>query len=522
MESNTKLTMNGGANPMGEFTQALTLLNIKETNNSEFQKILESVIKKYNKLQPNEKTSVNDLIQKSKHNEELYKKIPLSKPASPPASSASPVSSSSPVSASSAASSAQSSKKYRFESVVGSKFKIVQTLPDGTESIYADNLEDPTTDMSGVYTSINTTFTPDPINGDLTSIKTYKIDKDGKLEITETNDKKKLLKKQKKSAVSQDDINAGIDYSVESPNPEDNFLLELFDKNINNLVIDLKKHFGDNNAEVNQVVAAISTITSGIKSRISTDVSNISTTDDYATDKLIEVKDVTKGIYGSDLDKKHSNYNLLAADSILNSKTIKSLDDNDPNNTYKAIVDADPTKDTVDLDTTLGIQKVQKRLENCQGLELVHLGLYENFMKTGAFTLTLFEKYKYVTNVMLYLLKNLVDKPGSIESSERNVERTITKENECATQKSIQLPKEIIKNISQLVGEQGKIQGTIDDIDAKLKDTKMDNIMDYRISDIEANIKTLDSPDNLSAANTGTPAFITGPISSSPPKLDTI
>ena len=139
-------------------------------------------------------------------------------------------------------------------------------------------------------------------------------------------------------------------------------------------------------------------------------------------------------------------------------------------------------------------------------------------MKTGAFTLTLFEKYKYVTNVMLYLLKNLVDKPGSTDNMIVDKNTTITRENDCATQKTIQLPKEIIKNIAQLVGEQGKIQGTIDAIDTKLKDTKMDNIMDYHVNDIDTNVKNITSPDVASAPNAG-PLNPPGQITT-PPKIN--
>ena len=141
-------------------------------------------------------------------------------------------------------------------------------------------------------------------------------------------------------------------------------------------------------------------------------------------------------------------------------------------------------------------------------------------MKTGAFTLTLFEKYKYVTNVMLYLLKNLVNKPGVIEGEQINIDRSVITENGCVEQPKINLPKTIIKNIAELVAEQGKIQGTIDSIDTELQKTSMDNLMDYRVGDFETNLSKINSPDAASEPNTGSPPFSTGPITAKPPKLE--
>ena len=85
----------------------------------------------------------------------------------------------------------------------------------------------------------------------------------------------------------------------------------MFDRNINNLVIDLKKHFGNNNEKVNEVVKSISTIIADIKTQIDTGVSRIAaTTNDYGPTKLINVKDAAK-ISTVCLKKKYENQYLV-------------------------------------------------------------------------------------------------------------------------------------------------------------------------------------------------------------------
>ena len=121
---------------------------------------------------------------------------------------------------------------------------------------------------------------------------------------------------------------------------------------------------------------------------------------------------------------------------------------------------------------------------------------------------------------MLYLLKNLVNKPGVIEGEQINTDRSVITENGCVEQPKINLPKTIIKNIAELVAEQGKIQGTIDSIDTELQKTSMDNLMDYRVGDFETNLSKINSPDAASEPNTGSPPFSTGPITAKPPKLE--
>jgi len=338
----------------------------------------------------------------------------------------------------------------------------------------------------------------DIIRGTPRHTKTFKIDINGNLEITENKDILKQTLKQKTSAVSQ----AGIDYSVpESSDPDNNFLLELFDKNINNLVIDLKKHFGDTNEKVNEVVAAISTITSNIKNQITTNVNGLSVTADYDKNKSIE-RDATTGMYKSDLT--HTDTDKLSDATF--KRNIDSIKDLDVVSSYDAELEAVD----VDLDTALGVERVQTRLKNCQGLEIVHLNSHQNLMKTSAFTLNLFEKYNYVFNVMLFLFKNLVDKAGSIEGVESDSQTTITRENGCATSNTIKLPKAIIKNIAQLVADQGTIQGTIDEISAGLEKTDMDTFMKHEADKIKTNLQAVDTPNNPS-----TPAFAnlpTGPL----------
>jgi len=290
-------------------------------------------------------------------------------------------------------------------------------------------------------------------------------------------------------------LNYGINTNSDTLKQENQDLLEIFDKGINDIVLRLKARFGSNNTEVNEVVKAISQVFTGIDTKISTGTGNISN-DDYGTNQLISTKD-TNGKYTSNIINKHvemgdlsdtnNPYEKLKDPSYIP----KYLDDNTKN--YQATL----SDQEINMSSQDDVNKLKFRLNNCQALEILHLKLFENFMSTGAFTLTLYEKYKYVTQVMLYLLKNLVNKPklttqemidsGCADSSDR-----------------IKLPKTIIKNIASLVEEQDKIQNTINSIRTGLSNTQLDKIYNLGSEQMNTNIENNNTPDQQSDRN-GTP-----------------
>ena len=170
---------------------------------------------------------------------------------------------------------------------------------------------------------------------------------------------------------------------------------------------------------------------------------------------------------------------------------LKNLDEKQ--DIYIPVSNADP----IDLNSDTDRTKLTTRLNNCQALELFHLRLFENFMKTGAFTLTLYEKYKYITSVMLYLLKNLVNKP--------KLEKDCSSGATIPVADTVTLPKTVIKNIGRLVEEQNRIQGTINTIDTALKQTKLDDVYGYASDAINENLKTKTTPHEKSVPNAETP-----------------
>jgi hypothetical protein len=89
-------------------------------------------------------------------------------------------------------------------------------------------------------------------------------------------------------------------------------------------------------------------------------------------------------------------------------------------------------------------------------------------MKTFAFTLNLFDKYKYSIKILLFVLKNLVykkDTPGATGAT---------------LPTSIKLPKALIPNIMKLLQDQKQVQDVI---------TSMQNTLDEN-SDIYSEVDT--------------------------------
>ena len=269
---------------------------------------------------------------------------------------------------------------------------------------------------------------------------------------------------------------------------EEGKILEIFHEGINYIIDKLIKKFGTGNKEVNEAVSAITSLFENIDETINTE--NIKAQDDFLDNSLITKKDQNTGEHSSEISGQHveqqtamsEQFNQMKVENI--NRTITTNIDNIINGEYNAAIDE---SDTLNMANPYDINQLQTRLKNCQAFEIIHLKLYENFMKTGAFTLTLYEKYKYITHVMLYLLKNLVYKPKLTKQE--------LIDNGCDTSNQIKLPKTIIKNIGKLVKEQDNIQKTIDGISNGLKDTDLDKLYNTDISKtIKTNLQTVEEP----------------------------
>jgi hypothetical protein len=310
-------------------------------------------------------------------------------------------------------------------------------------------------------------------------------------------------------------VNYDIPISDDSVAKNNQDLLQIFDQGLNNIILEIKSRFGNDNEEVNKIVSAISSIFGNIDTIIK-DNDRLGTDslaeNDYEHDgekierddrgnitkgfgKAVSKKDVLTGEYTSTISGKHMEETEMPKQFDY----VKDIEKFKGNLDFNSKYDVAQGKKELNLNIPAQRQELMTRLNNCQALEIFHLKLFENFMKTGAFTLTLYEKYKYITTVMLYLLKNLVNKPKlEKDCSNGVIPPTIP------IADTVILPKTVIKNIGRLVEEQNRIQGTINTIDTALKQTKLDDVYGYASEAINANLNTETTPHATSVPNAET------------------
>ena len=111
-----------------------------------------------------------------------------------------------------------------------------------------------------------------------------------------------------------------------------------------------------------------------------------------------------------------------------------------------------------------GIKKVEDRLLNCQKLEYHYLRKHDEVVRLFTFILNLFDKYKYQGEILLFLLKYLVKRPGDSPGRPGP-----------PIDKSIRIPRSIITNISKLIKDQESIQEVINKMKPKIF-TDKDNL----------------------------------------------
>jgi len=116
---------------------------------------------------------------------------------------------------------------------------------------------------------------------------------------------------------------------------------------------------------------------------------------------------------------------------------------------------------------TKDVAEIETRLNNCQYLELLYLIKHEELMKTFAFTLNLFDKYKYAIKILLFVLKNLVQK-------------------DTQSPVKVKLPKPLIPNILKLLQDQKQVQ----DVITTMQQTLDENSLKYNDIDATSGIGT--------------------------------
>jgi hypothetical protein len=232
-------------------------------------------------------------------------------------------------------------------------------------------------------------------------------------------------------------------------------LLQILNTRINQIVVDFKQVLGNTNQAVNGSVATIVGVLDTLSDNINT-TSTIGNNLIFGNPLQINRDTGITTPYNDAIlrqglnpgDFQEYNYNTITAindnlnnnpqfySNTVNNNQFENLDSNiiDPNNIDGAEIQLDAN----------GIEQVQNRLSNCADLEHLYLVKHMELMKIFAFTINLFDKYKYAIKIVLFLLKYLVNK---------NKE-----EPDCG---SIKLPPPLIPKINDLVRDQAAVQDTI-------------------------------------------------------------
>ena len=108
-------------------------------------------------------------------------------------------------------------------------------------------------------------------------------------------------------------------------------------------------------------------------------------------------------------------------------------------------------------DKEVDSEDVQARLNNCFVLEHLYLRKHEELFNVFSFTVNLFDKYRLSTNILVFLIKYLIQQGvdvGLPGISKPDIPPKI----------SVRIPKKIIKNIRALISDQDAIQKIIKDM----------------------------------------------------------
>lgn len=275
--------------------------------------------------------------------------------------------------------------------------------------------------------------------------------------------------------------------------------LAIVSAGINGLVEIIKRKLGRNNQEVNQKVI---NIVNGINNAMTTINNNYM---NYLETRFVDRNANQEAIVRPGLTNLNAGLVGPEFTNIQNMARTRNPYRDDPANVGEAIVKIDNrlipgrhiTINMTDLQHDNGsslnpeytagqldlannqadINTVQTRLDNCQRLEMLYLIKHEELMKTFTFTLNLFDKYQYSTKLLLFVLKNLVNKqpPGHPPYVPMPIR--------------INLPKPLIRNIKELLKDQQKMGDVI---------TEMRNALDDdSVRDIASTTKYIPTSDEL-------------------------
>lgn len=297
------------------------------------------------------------------------------------------------------------------------------------------------------------------------------------------------------------------DYNVSDEDTPENIkkLLRIVNEGISDIIKNIKKEFGTTIQETNTNAKNIIDLLEGISNSIfkssdgSGSISTILQDDDY---KILNRDDTTGNYSTSYKDNNNEKYYIInnTKDQIKDTRKFSSnLDVSSTITINDTILDLTRAghDGELDLNDENNITKIQNRLINCQNLEFLYLVKHEELMRTFAFTLNLFDKYKYAIKILLYVIKNLVYKGVKCPSSAPGTS--------VEPPKKIKLPKTIIKNMAKLLADQEEVQKTITKMEEGINDNNLNKMLaevKNKERDINENIENTDSPPNSPGEST--------------------
>jgi len=239
-----------------------------------------------------------------------------------------------------------------------------------------------------------------------------------------------------------------------------NDLLQIISNGIDDIVLKLKTKLGDNFEDSNAKAFDIKQLLDVLKQNIDMRSGQIGKAGDGSD--LIDARQITVDAEGSSVsgDATNPNFYRRDVDNSIDSNAININPNHDfmnLDNTYRSILPNTIQRSFDDRSVSASTnEQIETRLKNCQSLEFLYLKKHDEIMKIFAFTINLFDKYKYAIKVILFLLKNLVykDPSGTIPTQ-------------------IKLPLPIISNIKKLVDDQNAVQGIIDNMQTTIKDSNL-------------------------------------------------
>ena len=221
-------------------------------------------------------------------------------------------------------------------------------------------------------------------------------------------------------------------------------LLQIISRGINDIVYTLKLKLGNNFTDSNQSATDIKRRLDDLKKEIDADIQR-----DLAPD------------LNSISINPNNNYEVITGNGYLRPLAgqpqidVEQIDIPDDymfhrlTDIHRSVLKENRQNSLYGEENAFNKDVIENRLRNCQNLEFLYLKKHDEIMKIFAFTINLFDKYKYAIKIVLLLLKSLVYKdPQNGPPPPPGTSR-------------VRIPITIIPNIKNLLIDQKNIQGVI-------------------------------------------------------------